>query len=88
MDRKVLPFLISSVLIVSMLGYHLYMLVKISEVQRDIIGVRFKVSESRKQLYRLNSQFEKEIDYKRIRKKAEEKYGMEISDSIEYFKID
>lgn len=88
MNKKVLFVVFSVLTIVSVLGYHLSMLVKISKMQRDIRTSQQRVSEVRKELQQKSSEFEEQIDFKKIRKRAEDDFGMEISDSIEYLRVD
>jgi len=87
MNKKILFIVTSLLVIVVMLGWHLSLLVKISKVQRDMRGTELRVSEAKKELQNKNAEFENKIDFKKIRKKAEDDFGMEISDHIEYLRV-
>ncbi len=88
MNKRVFFIVMSITLVVAMLGIHLSLLVKISKIQRDIKRIDLVVVETKKELQYKNSEFEKKIDFKKIRKKAEDDFGMEISDHIEYLRVD
>jgi|GEM_PF-2468998 len=88
MKKRVFFIIMSITLVVAMLGIHLSLLVKISKIQRDIKSIELRVIETKKELQYKNSEFEKRIDFKKIRKKAEDDFGMEISDHIEYLRVD
>ena len=88
MNKRVFFIVMSITLVVAMLGIHLSLLVKISKIQRDIKSIELRVIETKKELQYKNSEFEKRIDFKKIRKKAEDDFGMEISDHIEYLRVD
>jgi len=87
MNKKILFIVTSLLVIVVMLGWHLSLLVKISKVQRDMRGTELRVSEAKKELQNKNAEFENKIDFKKIRNKAEDDFGMEISDHIEYLRV-
>ncbi|GLI55868.1 hypothetical protein PM10SUCC1_13820 [Propionigenium maris DSM 9537] len=88
MNKRVFFIAMSITLVVAMLGIHLSLLIKISKIQRDIKKIELRVVETKKELQAKNSEFEKRIDFKKIRKKAEDDFGMEISDHIEYLRVD
>jgi len=88
MNKRVFFIVMSITLVVAMLGIHLSLLVKISKIQRDIKSIELRVIDTKKELQNKNNEFEKEIDFKKIRKKAEDDFGMEISDHIEYLRVD
>lgn len=88
MNKRIFFIVMSITLVVAMLGIHLSLLVKISKIQRDIKRIDLRVVETKKELQYKNSEFEKKIDFKKIRKKAEDDFGMEISDHIEYLRVD
>lgn len=87
MNKRILFIVMSLLIIAVMLGWHLSSLVKISKAQRDIRAIELRVSEAKKELQNKNTEFEKKIDFKKIRKKAEDDFGMEISDHIEYLRV-
>lgn len=87
MNKKLYMF-ITFFIISTILGYHLSLLVKVSRMQLDIKNLENQLTESKKELQIKTSEFERKLDYAKIRKKAEEDFGMEISDQIEYIRVD
>ena len=80
--------IITIIAIVTILGTHLSMLVKISKMQRDLNLLEKKVVEAKKELKIKSNEFERKIDFIEIRRKSEMDFGMEISDHIEYLRVD
>lgn len=87
MNKKLFVF-ITVIAITSIMGYHLAMLVKVSKMQLEIKKLEAQLEESKKELQIRTSEFEEKLDFVRIRKIAEEEFGMEISDQIEYIRVD
>jgi len=87
MNKKLCVF-ITVVAIVSIMGTHLAMLIKVSKMQLEIKNLEVQLKESRKQLQIVSNEFEEKLDFVRIRRIAEEKFEMEISDHIKYIRVD
>lgn len=87
MNKKLCVF-ITVAAIFFIMGTHLAMLVKVSKMQLEIKNLEKQLEESKKELQIRTSEFEEKLDFVRIRRIAEEEFGMEISDQIEYIRVD
>lgn len=86
MKIKNLIFIILA--IIGIWSFYAYQIRKITKLENEIIKIKKEINELEKEKKERIYEFDEKMDLKKIEAEMKEKHGMEISEKINFFKLE